>query len=280
MKKGFTAIELAVVLCIITILAIMLVPALERGHSEAIRVKCLSNVRQIGMAFSMYQTDHGGRWPSARRSVSPEDPDWPDPTGSLAALYPAYAPKAYLFQCPSTADRVAFELDASDFRNCRNFSVSPKGSSSIVEDIRRGVPMPPSYFYDPGGPGRPPIPRNAPSMRVVYGDECVHGYWGNEQGDGMWIGTDNHPEGGNFLFVDQHVDRLMVHWTGTPWQKGKSMPYVPNPLLHMQERVPGANKFRVVTDTNVFWDDWGGEKQEVDADLAGMMWLGDSWKEF
>ncbi len=280
MREGFTAIELAVVLCIIAILAIMLVPALETGRAQATRVKCLSRVRQIGMACSMYQSDHRGRWPSARQSPCPDDPSWPDATASLASLYPIYAPKAYLFECPATTDRVAFEPDGSDFRNCGNFDVSPEGSHSVVEDIRRGVPMPPSFFYDASGPGRSAIPRTSSSMRVVYGDECVHGYWGDEEGNGWWIGTDNHPGVGNFLFVDLHVDRLRVQWTGQPWQKGKSMPYVPNPLVHLQERLPGAEKLTVITDTNVFSDDWVGQKRDVDADLAGMMWLDDSWKEF
>ena len=99
MRRGFTAIELAVVLVIILIVSIMLVPALEGGRHEAIKTKCLARVRQIGLACQMYQGNHQGYWPSCRRSVRPDDPTAPDPTASLAALYPDYAPKAYLFQC-------------------------------------------------------------------------------------------------------------------------------------------------------------------------------------
>jgi hypothetical protein len=39
-------------------------------------------------------------------------------------------------------------------------------------------------------------------------------------------------------------------------------------------------RYVVYPDSNVFWDDWKGQRPELDADLSGMMWILDSWKEF
>lgn len=278
MRRAFTAIELVVVLVLIAILAIMLVPALEKGRDEAIRIKCLSRLRQVGMACTMYQSDHSGDWPSARVSVCAEHPEWPDPTGALAILYPGYASQPYLFRCPATDDLVVLESNGMDFMNCANFYVSPKGEAMREADEGKKAPMPPSYFYDGGWAGGGGIPRQAFSSRVVYGDECVHGYLGTEEGEGEWIGQNNHADGGNFLFVDLHAEWLRVEWTGVPWQKGKSSPYVPNP--HVRSQLGRMAEGGAWEDTNVFVDDSDGRRRRSDADLAGMMWVGDSWKEF
>jgi type II secretory pathway pseudopilin PulG len=281
MRRGFSGIELAVVLIIIVILALMLTPSFERGREYAIKTKCLSQVRQVGMAIEMYQTAHSDYWPWARRSVRADHPEWPDPTASLAALYPDYAPKPYLFRCPATDDIVGFAPDNKDFLNCRNFYVSPTGKVTRKEDEGKKPPCPPSYFYDAGGRRRAGIPRDALPSRVIYGDDCVHGYWKNEAGKGFWLGRNNHPlDGGNFLFVDKHVEWLDVRWSGIPWQMGKSAPTVPNFAMRIRPTDPHAPPFVTYPDSNVFADDWGGQRAEADAYLSGMTWVGDSWMEF
>ncbi len=281
MRRAFTGIELVVVLVICLILSLMLLPVLGQSRDSAVSTKCMARVRQIGMAMAMYQSAHDGHWPTARRSPQPDDPGSPDGTASVAALFPTYAPKPYLFQCPATDDLVVLEPDGRDFLDCCNFFVSPKGRSPREEDKGKGPPRPPSYFYDGGSPGAHRIPRDCMPARVVYGDECVHGYRETPTGEKLWLGENNHPMGGGqFLFADKRVEWLKVEWTGEPWLKGESMPYVPNVNL----RVGGGRgqrgaAMRVSMDTNVFTDNWAGQKPQQDADLVGMIWVPGGWEE-
>ncbi|KAB2659998.1 MAG: type II secretion system protein [Verrucomicrobia bacterium] len=62
-RRAFTLIELLVVIAIIAILAGLLMPGLATARGRARRIACVSNLRQLGVAFRMYADDNGGWLP-------------------------------------------------------------------------------------------------------------------------------------------------------------------------------------------------------------------------
>lgn len=134
--QGFTLVELLVVIAVIALLAALLFPVFASARGKAREIACVSNLRQLGLAVSMYTQDNDGLYPYA---VDPADYSTPQIwasqpqfqaqipyIGHIQDVLVPYVKSTELFHCPSD-----FGFDVEDF------SYDPK----------TGLPLP----IDPNG---------------------------------------------------------------------------------------------------------------------------------
>ena len=195
---GFTLIELLVVIAIIAILAAMLMPALSKARAKAQAVYCMSDQKQLTLAWIMYADDNGDRLPpNASGSGNAAQHGWVegwldfnagnrDNTNTLYLLNAKIGPytkSTGIYKCPADI----YDCIISGARMPRVRSVSMNSFIGVLESDYGRRQNPPCYIYLKMSD----IKRPPPSLLWVFVDEHP-----DSINDG-WL-TDSWPGGGGW----------------------------------------------------------------------------------
>jgi prepilin-type N-terminal cleavage/methylation domain-containing protein/prepilin-type processing-associated H-X9-DG protein len=133
--RAFTLIELLVVIAIIGILAGMLLPALAKAREKARAATCISQLRQIRIAISLYSDDNNGYMPPAST-----DTTWPKKLGPYIERKgaSANAKPNQVFVCPSADYNPIAKSDISLTYSCTGAMLGRNNGSGLPDAIPCG----------------------------------------------------------------------------------------------------------------------------------------------
>jgi prepilin-type N-terminal cleavage/methylation domain-containing protein/prepilin-type processing-associated H-X9-DG protein len=94
LRKGFSLMELMVVVAIILILAGILLPIMLQARSRALEANCLLNLRQVNLALAVYRVDNDNMLPPMSQTEGDRRWRW------CNAIY-RYSPRPEVFECPA-----------------------------------------------------------------------------------------------------------------------------------------------------------------------------------
>ena len=147
-RGGFTLTELLVVVGLIAVLLSLLLPVVARVRSAANGAACLSNLRQMTVAWTMYLTESRGRLPEPAKTYTAIEPEvaW---RGYWPGILDGYRVRGDSILCPAADEPIAYEQEGNHkgFGNV-NYAWNGRLMSPGVVKLNEEIYRTGSYAYN------------------------------------------------------------------------------------------------------------------------------------